>query len=196
LPRSVGRGETQHRGVEAHLLGIIQHGLFAHQLGAVVDALRILGHILRHRLVRGRAVFAEDWAIDPLGAGVDHAANIERARRLEHVDGAHDIDLDAEGRIGGRHSPYEPSCMYDVRHPMPLDDVEKPRPIEDIARFEIDLVDDVEDQPVIPVARIDHRPVSLAHELTARLGTDDTHATGDQHFHGRSSRTTRLVINS
>jgi hypothetical protein len=70
-----------------------------------------------------------------------------------------------------------------VRYLVALDDVEEAREIENIASFEIDFLKDVPDQPIVTVAGVNHRPLTLAHELTARFCADHAHAAGDQDLH-------------
>ena len=122
--RTISGGEAQHCNVNAHIVGVIDTGLLTHQLCAVVDALRIFRHVLRHRFVRRRAVFAEHWAVHALGAGINHAANVEEARGLQHVDHAHDVDLHAKRWIGCRDRTHEARSMHNMRHLVALDDVQ------------------------------------------------------------------------
>ena len=77
--------------------------------------------------------------------------------------------------------------MDDVRDVVTLDDIEEPRHVEDVAGLEVDLVGDVADQPIVAVARIDDRPMPLAHEFAAGLRSDDAHSPGDENLHALPS---------
>ncbi len=184
LARPVGGGEAQHHGVDAHVAVVVDAQVLAHQLGRIVDALRILRHVLGHRLVGRRAVLAEHRAVDAFRAGIDHALDVERARRFQHVHRAHDVHLHAERGVALRHRADERRRMDDVGHLVRLDDGEQARHVGDVAELDVHLVDDVVDQAVVAVARIDHRPMPLLDELAAGLGAHDAHAAGDQDFHG------------
>ena len=74
--------------------------------------------------------------------------------------------------------------MHHVCHPVLLDRLQEARHVEHVALLEIDRVEDVADQPVVAVARVDDRSVPFLDELAAGFGADDAHAAGDQDFHG------------
>ena len=78
------------------------------------------------------AVFAEHRAVDALGAGVDHALDVEGARRLQYVNHAHHVDLDAERRVGGGDRADEGGGVHDMGHPMPLDGLQEARHVEHV----------------------------------------------------------------
>ena len=152
-------------------------------LGAVVNPLRILWHVLGYGLVEGRSELATNRSVNPLCAREDDATDVKQAGRLEHVHRAHDVDLDAQRRIERRHGADEGSGMNDVRDTMPLDDVEKTRQIEDVACLEIDAVQDIANQAIVAMAGKNNRLVTFADKLPTRFGADHTHAAGNQNFH-------------
>ena len=92
------------------------------------------------------AVFAEHRAVDALGAGVDHALDVEGARRLQYVNHAHHVDLDAERRVGGGDRADEGGGVHDMAHPMRLDGLQEARHVEHVTQLDIDLVGDIPDQ--------------------------------------------------
>jgi hypothetical protein len=165
---------------------VIEANLLRHQLGGVVDALGILRVIFRHRLVGRRAVFAQHRTIDALGAGIDHARDVERARGLEHVHHPHHVDLDAERRIGRGDRADERRGVNDMRDPMPFDDVEQARHVEHVAELDVDLLEDVANEPLVAMAGKDDGAVSFAYEPAARFRADHAHPAGDQDFHSFS----------
>jgi hypothetical protein len=73
--------------------------------------------------------------------------------------------------------------VHDVRYLVPLDDVEQARPVQNVASFEINVVDNVEDKPVVPVPGEDNRAVPLTDEFPAGLGADYAHAAGNKNLH-------------
>ena len=77
--------------------------------------------------------------------------------------------------------------MDDVRDPVPFDDVEQTRHVEHVAELDIDLVEDIANEPLIAVAGEDDGTVSLLDEPAARFRAHDAHPAGDQNFHARSS---------
>ena len=185
LARPVGRGEAQRHGVEPHVVAVVDADVLAHELGRVVDPLRVLRHVLGHRLVGRRAVLADDRAVDALRAGEHDALDVERARGLQDVDQAQHVDLDAQRRVGRRDRAHEGRAVNDVGDLVLLDRLQDARHVENVAELDVHLVDDVADQALVAVAREDHRPMALLHELAAGLGADDAHAAGDQDLHAR-----------
>src|SRR5207237_3181062 len=101
--------------------------------------------------------------------GVDHALNIERTRSLEHIHGPHDVDLNAQCGVRGRHRPHEACSMDDVRDPMPFDDVEQARHVEHVAELDTDLVADIANEPRRAVAGEDDGTVALLDAPAARV---------------------------
>ena len=153
--------------------------------------LGLAGRSSGHRLPGRRAVFAGHRPVDALGAGEHHALDVERARRLQDVDQAHDVDLDAQRRIGRRHRADERRRVHHMRDLVLLDRLQDARHVEHVALLEIDLVDDVADQAVVAVAREDDGAMAFLDEFAAGLGADDAHAAGDQNFHAVLNRSLR-----
>ena len=80
-------------------------------------------------------------------------------------------------------APTNAAAVHDVRHLVLLDRLQDARHVEHVAELEVDLVDDVADQALVPVTGEDHRPMPFLDELAAGFGADDAHAAGDQNFH-------------
>src|SRR5262245_15327672 len=76
--------------------------------------------------------------------------------------------------------------MDDVRYAMPFDDVEQARHVEHVAELDVDLLEDIANEPLVAMAGEDDGPVSFLHEPAACFRAHDAHATGDQNFHARS----------
>ena len=73
--------------------------------------------------------------------------------------------------------------MDDVRYSMPFDDVKQARHVEHVAELDVDLIENIANEPFVPMAGEDHGPVSFLHEVAARFSTHDAHPAGDQNFH-------------
>ncbi|HKF10871.1 MAG TPA: hypothetical protein VKB89_19450 [Xanthobacteraceae bacterium] len=76
--------------------------------------------------------------------------------------------------------------MDDVRYSMPFDDVKQARHVEHVAELDVDFLEDVADEPFVPMAGKDDGAVSFAHEPAARFRADHAHPAGDQNFHAFS----------
>jgi len=73
-----------------------------------------------------------------------------------------------------------------MRDPMPFDDVEQARHVEHVAELDVDLLEDIADEPFVAMAGKDDGAVSFADESAARLRADHAHPAGDQDLHAFS----------
>ena len=73
-----------------------------------------------------------------------------------------------------------------MRHPVPFDDVEQARHVEHVAEVDVDLLEDVANEPFVAMAGKDDGTVSFANEPAARFRADHAHPAGDQDFHAFS----------
>src|SRR5262249_32663114 len=76
--------------------------------------------------------------------------------------------------------------MDDVCNAVALDHVEQARHVEHVAELDVDLVEEVANEPLVAMAGEDDGAVSFLHDPAARLRADDAHPAGDQDFHARS----------
>ena len=73
-----------------------------------------------------------------------------------------------------------------MRHSMPFDDVEQARHIEHVAQLDVDLLENVANEPFVAMAGKDDGAVSFTHEPAARFRANHAHPAGDQDFHAFS----------
>src|SRR5262249_12251345 len=76
--------------------------------------------------------------------------------------------------------------MDDVRYAIPFDDVEQARHVEHVAELDVDLLEEIPNEPLVAMAGEDDGPVSFLHEPAACFRAHYAHATGDQNLHSRS----------
>jgi hypothetical protein len=76
-------------------------------------------------------------------------------------------------------APTNAAAVNDMRHSMPFDDVEQARHIEHVAQLDVDLLENVANEPFVAVAGKDDGTVSFADEPAACLRADHTHPAGD-----------------
>ena len=84
--------------------------------------------------------------------------------------------------------------MNNVGDLVHLDGLQQPRHVHDVAERDVDVVDDVGDEGIVAMARVDDRPMALAHEHARRLGADHAHAAGDEHPHALSQIKLLLML--
>src|SRR5262249_24670794 len=72
--------------------------------------------------------------------------------------------------------------------PMPFDDVEQARHVEHVPKLDVDLLEDVANEPIVAMAGKDDGAVSFADEPAARFRAHHPHPPGDQDFHAFSLR--------
>src|SRR5262249_59281392 len=76
--------------------------------------------------------------------------------------------------------------MDDVRYAIPFDDVEQARHVEHVAELDVDLLEEIPNEPLVAMAGEDDGPVSFLHEPAACFRAHYAHATGGQNLHLRS----------